>query len=176
MTWDAARVSAAIPSGVGFLGSALIWQSSGGERGQSVHGLTTAASVWLSASVGICVGGSLYVVSAWAVVLVVIVLRLGPRMYLQDDSSSFGDHISDWETGDEAVGGGGEEDQDEDDDDEVHGPLTREQQLQLLRESTTSSVRVNLTEGRFVEKQAMLQSLRQVARKRRHKPAVVFHS
>jgi hypothetical protein len=97
-------------------------------------------------------------------------------MYLQDDSSSFGDHISDWETGDEAVGGGGEEDQDEDDDDEVHGPLTREQQLQLLRESTTSSVRVNLTEGRFVEKQAMLQSLRQVARKRRHKPAVVFHS
>ncbi len=80
MTWDAARVSAAIPSGVGFLGSALIWQSSGGERGQSVHGLTTAASVWLSASVGICVGGSLYVVSAWAVVLVLNFLSLVPRI------------------------------------------------------------------------------------------------
>lgn len=41
--WDAARVSAAVPSGVGFLGSALIWKESMGTKGtveerHSVHG------------------------------------------------------------------------------------------------------------------------------------------
>jgi uncharacterized membrane protein YhiD involved in acid resistance len=47
--WDAARVSAAIPSGVGFLGGALIWKESTGNKGPNqrnhVHGVTTAASV-----------------------------------------------------------------------------------------------------------------------------------
>ena len=47
MTWDASRVTAAIPSGVGFLGAGLIWKGSlsdgsGGEVHQ-VHGITTAA-------------------------------------------------------------------------------------------------------------------------------------
>ena len=44
--WDAARVSAAIPSGVGFLGGALIWKESVGEREKQrnhIHGVTTAA-------------------------------------------------------------------------------------------------------------------------------------
>jgi hypothetical protein len=48
-SWDAARVSAAIPSGVGFLGGALIWKETTGEKGPNqrnhVHGITTAASV-----------------------------------------------------------------------------------------------------------------------------------
>lgn len=47
MTWDSSRVTAAIPSGVGFLGAGLIWKGSlsdgsGGEVHQ-VHGITTAA-------------------------------------------------------------------------------------------------------------------------------------
>jgi len=47
MNWDASRVTAAIPSGVGFLGAGLIWKGSlsdgsGGEVHQ-VHGITTAA-------------------------------------------------------------------------------------------------------------------------------------
>jgi len=92
MGWDAARVSAAVPSGVGFLGSALIWKETlsgeGGDRQNQknhVHGITTAASVWLSASVGIGAGGALYVMSVWAVVLVVFVLRLGPHLLMVDD-------------------------------------------------------------------------------------------
>ena len=67
--WDAARVAAAIPSGVGFLGAGLIWKgstttsltNSDGElltsTSQSVHGLTTAASVWLAAAVGVAISG-----------------------------------------------------------------------------------------------------------------------
>lgn len=87
--FDAARVSAAIPSGVGFLGSALIWKHSTGAANE-VHGLTTAASVWLSASVGIGCGGGLFILSAYCVVLVIFVLRIGPGMFFLHDSESFG--------------------------------------------------------------------------------------
>ena len=51
MSWDSSRVSAAIPSGVGFLGAGLIFKETVGEF-QTVHGLTTAASLWLSAATG----------------------------------------------------------------------------------------------------------------------------
>ena len=58
-------------SGVGFLGAGLIWKGSlsdgsGGEVHQ-VHGITTAASVWLSAAMGCGAGGALYAVSIYAV-------------------------------------------------------------------------------------------------------------
>jgi len=112
MGWDAARVSAAIPSGVGFLGAGLIWkgsQGAGADEAPAVHGLTTAASVWLSASIGVNVGGKLYVVAAYTCALVVLVLRVGPRLYFQDDTSSYFDDYDDDDD---------DEDDDEDDDDE----------------------------------------------------------
>ena len=70
MSWDSSRVSAAIPSGVGFLGAGLIWKgtvSVNDEDVHQVHGLTTAASVWLSAAVGVGAGGELYFVTAYSV-------------------------------------------------------------------------------------------------------------
>lgn len=89
MTWDSSRVSAAIPSGVGFLGAGLIWKGSlndgkGGEVHQ-VHGITTAASLWLAAAVGVGAGGALYAVTAYSTALVILVLRFGPRLYFQSD-------------------------------------------------------------------------------------------
>merc|ERR1719232_654918 len=83
--WDAARVAAAVPSGVGFLGAGLIWKGSNSTTvknvdgslvkatSQEVHGLTTPASVWLSAAVGVAVGGGrrLYIVSMYGVALVI---------------------------------------------------------------------------------------------------------
>ena len=66
MGWDASRVASALPSGVGFLGGALIWKGSvfvEEQEMQQVHGLTTAASLWLSAAVGVSVGGALYLVT-----------------------------------------------------------------------------------------------------------------
>jgi len=89
MTWDSSRVTAAIPSGVGFLGAGLIWKGSlsdgsGGEVHQ-VHGITTAASVWLAAAIGVGAGGALYAVSAYSTALIILVLRFGPRLYLQND-------------------------------------------------------------------------------------------
>lgn len=109
MCWDASRVSAAIPSGVGFLGAGLIWKGNVGEgkdANHQVHGLTTAASVWLSAAAGVGAGGRLYFVSAYSTILVMIILRYGPTIqahyldnidkyvddsYEEDDLSSEGD-------------------------------------------------------------------------------------
>jgi uncharacterized membrane protein YhiD involved in acid resistance len=49
---------------VGFLGAGLIFKkeekSNSGDSNHVVHGLTTAASLWLSAAVGIACGGELY--------------------------------------------------------------------------------------------------------------------
>jgi hypothetical protein len=56
MSWDASRVSAAIPSGVGFLGAGLIFKEADkdeqtGTTTHVVHGLTTAASLWIVSSI-----------------------------------------------------------------------------------------------------------------------------
>ena len=48
---DGARVAAAVVSGVGFLGAGVIIQ-----KGVTIHGLTTAASIWLVASLGMGMG------------------------------------------------------------------------------------------------------------------------
>lgn len=50
---DAARIAAQIVSGIGFLGAGAILRD-----GTTVHGLTTAASIWAVAAIGIAVGAS----------------------------------------------------------------------------------------------------------------------
>jgi len=70
MGWDSSRVTAAIPSGVGFLGAGLIFKGTvgvGENEVHQVHGLTTAASVWLSAAVGVGCGGALYFPTVYGV-------------------------------------------------------------------------------------------------------------
>jgi uncharacterized membrane protein YhiD involved in acid resistance len=84
MGWDASRVSAAIPSGVGFLGSALIFKQHQDDGAHMVHGLTTAASVWLSAAVGIACSGGFFFVAAFSCAIMLLLLRFGPR-YTYDD-------------------------------------------------------------------------------------------
>lgn len=79
-------MAAAIPSGVGFLGAAVIWKQVNKEQdGHTVHGLTTAASVWLSAAVGIACSGELYFVATLAVSIMLLMLRFGPRMFIFDN-------------------------------------------------------------------------------------------
>jgi putative Mg2+ transporter-C (MgtC) family protein len=79
MNWDASRVSAAIPSGVGFLGAGLIFKKTEKDTSLVVHGLTTAASVWISAAVGIACGGELYFAASFGVAIMMLLLRFGPR-------------------------------------------------------------------------------------------------
>ena len=63
-----------LPAGVGFLGAGAIIR--GGES--IVAGLTTAATVWAIAGIGLAAGAGLYLVSAVATTLILIVL-LVPR-------------------------------------------------------------------------------------------------
>ena len=72
---DPSRVSAAIVTGVGFLGAGMIITHRAG-----VFGLTTAASVWLVAALGMGIGLAEYLVVAVATVLVLAVLWLVPYL------------------------------------------------------------------------------------------------
>ena len=94
MSWDSSRVAAAIPSGVGFLGAGLIWKMKvrspldpDGPEHEQIHGLTTAASTWVAASVGIAAGGAMYFVAVFAVLTLLFVLRFGPRTALSAHAS-----------------------------------------------------------------------------------------
>jgi putative Mg2+ transporter-C (MgtC) family protein len=63
------RIAAQIVSGVGFLGAGAIIQD---RRG--VHGLTTAATIWLVASIGMACGGQFYVLAIVASLIAVLAL------------------------------------------------------------------------------------------------------
>jgi putative Mg2+ transporter-C (MgtC) family protein len=66
---DPTRVAAQVVTGVGFLGAGAILR-----QGTNVHGLTTAASIWVVAAVGMAVGFGLFLLPAICTVLVVVSL------------------------------------------------------------------------------------------------------
>ena len=74
ITTDPARVAAGVVAGVGFLGAGAIMHREGG----LVAGLTTAATIWAVAGIGMAAGAGLYLVSAVTTVLVLVVLFI-PR-------------------------------------------------------------------------------------------------
>jgi putative Mg2+ transporter-C (MgtC) family protein len=63
------RIAAQIVSGVGFLGAGAIIQDRGG-----IHGLTTAATIWLVASIGMACGARFYHLAAAVTVIAIVVL------------------------------------------------------------------------------------------------------
>jgi len=73
---DAARVAAGVVAGIGFLGAGAIIR--GGEG--IVAGLTTAATMWAVAGIGLAAGAGLYLVSAVTTAIVLVVLFLPHRI------------------------------------------------------------------------------------------------
>ncbi|MDQ3700241.1 MAG: MgtC/SapB family protein [Chloroflexota bacterium] len=71
---DPGRVAAQIVTGIGFIGAGTIWRSTGNDR--VIRGLTTAASIWVAASIGMLCGFGLYVLAAGCAVVSFVVLRL----------------------------------------------------------------------------------------------------
>ena len=65
------KIIAGIATGIGFLGAGTIFKSR-----SEVQGLTTAASVWTVAAVGLAVGLGYYLMTIISVILVLIVLHL----------------------------------------------------------------------------------------------------
>jgi putative Mg2+ transporter-C (MgtC) family protein len=72
---DPTRIAAQIVTGVGFLGGGAILHYRG-----SVRGLTTAASLWAVAAIGMAAGAGLYVIAVGGAALVVVTLYVLDRL------------------------------------------------------------------------------------------------
>ena len=69
---DPSRIAAGIVAGIGFIGAGAIIRREGG----IVEGLTTAATIWAVAAIGLAAGAGLYLVSAVTTAVISIVLFL----------------------------------------------------------------------------------------------------
>lgn len=69
------RFGAAVISGIGFLGAGTIIK-----EGNSVKGLTTAASLWATACIGLALGTGLYIVAFIATTFVFLTLEVFPKI------------------------------------------------------------------------------------------------
>lgn len=78
--YSPARIAAQIVSGIGFLGAGIILKR---EEGRIVN-LTTAASIWFSASIGMMIGFGWYICSIFAVAFAVLVFKI-PAAPLKDE-------------------------------------------------------------------------------------------
>jgi putative Mg2+ transporter-C (MgtC) family protein len=67
------RIAAQVVSGIGFLGAGMILK---GEVDKKITNLTTAASVWFSAAIGMAIGFNFYIIALAAVVFAVLVPRI----------------------------------------------------------------------------------------------------
>lgn len=72
---DPVRIAASIVSGVGFLGAGAIMRAGG-----RILGITTAATIWLAAALGMGIGGGHYVLSCAAAGIILIVLWIFPAL------------------------------------------------------------------------------------------------
>jgi putative Mg2+ transporter-C (MgtC) family protein len=66
---DPSRIAAQVVSGIGFLGAGAILA-----RGEIVKGLTTAASIWTVAAIGLAVGGGLYLAAGASTIIILLIL------------------------------------------------------------------------------------------------------
>jgi len=69
---DPSRIAAGVVAGIGFLGAGAIMHRNGG----IVEGLTTAATIWAVAAIGLAAGAGLYIISVVTAAIVFIVLIL----------------------------------------------------------------------------------------------------
>jgi putative Mg2+ transporter-C (MgtC) family protein len=68
---DPGRIAAGVVAGIGFIGAGTIVQARG-----SVKGITTAASIWVTAAIGIAAGTGYYVGAIAATVIALVTLQL----------------------------------------------------------------------------------------------------
>jgi len=72
---DPGRIAAQVVTGIGFLGAGTIIQSGG-----NVIGLTTAASLWATAGIGLAVGSGMYTLAAMATGAMLLVFLVFNRI------------------------------------------------------------------------------------------------
>ena len=69
---DPARIAAGIAAGIGFIGAGVILHRTGG----AVVGLTSAATIWAVAGIGMAAGAGLFIIAPVATVLALVILLL----------------------------------------------------------------------------------------------------
>lgn len=79
---DPNRIAANIVTGVGFLGAGVILRDGG-----KVFGLTTAATIWFTAAIGMGIGGGAYLISGVTVLAGMIILWLLPPVEHRIDNA-----------------------------------------------------------------------------------------
>jgi len=81
---DPGRIAAQVVSGMGFLGAGAIIR-----LGSNIRGLTTAASLWLTAAVGLAIGAGMFIAALTTVILAIITLillnRLERKLFPEDN-------------------------------------------------------------------------------------------
>jgi putative Mg2+ transporter-C (MgtC) family protein len=85
------RIAAQIVAGIGFLGAGVIWKYH-----DQIIGITTAASIWVVASLGVIVGFGFYGLALFTTILVIVILHI--------KSSVFWDKLSDMTDDEETKG------------------------------------------------------------------------
>lgn len=78
---DPTRIAAQIVSGIGFLGAGIILKS---ESKKTVTNVTTAASIWYSAGIGMALGFNFHVIAIMAALYAVLISRI-PRLGRSND-------------------------------------------------------------------------------------------
>jgi putative Mg2+ transporter-C (MgtC) family protein len=68
---DTSRVAASVVTGIGFIGAGVVLK-----RGGTVHELTTAASIWVTAAIGMAVGAGAWLLATAVTVIVWLVLAV----------------------------------------------------------------------------------------------------
>ncbi|MCB2173135.1 MgtC/SapB family protein [archaeon] len=77
---DNSRIAAAIITGIGFIGAGTVLQTR-----ERVVGLTTAASIWLTASISLAVGTGNYVIAIAGTLLGYLVLESKPFQFKKEE-------------------------------------------------------------------------------------------
>ena len=68
---DPARIAAQIITGIGFIGAGSVMR-----HGNNIYGITTAATLWMCAAIGMACGTGMYAIAATATIFSLIVLIL----------------------------------------------------------------------------------------------------
>lgn len=79
---DPTRIAANIVTGIGFLGAGAILR-----EGLRITGLTTAATIWLTAALGMAIGGGQYLLAGIVLVVSIVVLWLFPIIEISVDKT-----------------------------------------------------------------------------------------
>ena len=70
---DTSRVAGQIVTGIGFLGGGAIMRNR-----DTVHGMTTAATIWVNAAIGVAAGTGQYAIATFTAALTLVVLVVLP--------------------------------------------------------------------------------------------------